>query len=128
MAAGLAAMALPAPPALARLAEPGIVASLIVIGTLVALGRRRPAGLEAGILLAAGLVHGLAHAGATGGIAGSETMASLPAGVLLGTAALHGMALLAGRFAMGRGGTEIVRAGGAATAMLGMFALIGPQL
>jgi urease accessory protein len=101
--------------------EAGILASLIVLGALVALAARLPLGGTAGLAALFGLLHGAAHgAELTGGSA-----ALYVAGFLVATAALHGaglaLALPAAPWAR-----RMAQVAGGATAVAGLaLALVG---
>jgi len=100
------------------LVEPGIVASLLVLGVLIAAAVRLP--LAAASLLVAlfAVFHGYAH-----GVETPETASGLTYGVgfITATAILHacgiGLALLARQW----GSTRLVRYAGGATAALGVY-------
>lgn len=92
--------------------EPVILASVIVLGALVAMAARMP--LRAMVVLAAvfGYAHGWAH-GAEGPAGG---LLAYAAGFAVATALLHGAGLLAGRTAR----RPLLRAAGGATAAAGL--------
>jgi urease accessory protein len=97
------------------LVEHGILASMVVLGGLVALLARVPLGVAVAIGAGFGLLHGHAHGTEmVGGALGYAT------GVLLATAALHGAGLLVGRAAGGAGMTLVPRLAGAAGAIAGI--------
>ncbi len=103
--------------------EPGILASVIVLGLLVLAGARFPVWAGAALVGACAVLHGHAH-GAE--LPADGAAASYFAGFALATAALHavgiGIALLAGstagRLAV-RGAGALVAAGGIALAAIG---------
>ncbi|NDG48007.1 MAG: urease accessory protein [Rhodospirillales bacterium] len=94
--------------------EAGILASLIVLGALVASGVRASALVALPMVLLFGSLHGHAH--------GSEGMVSMgyAAGFMLATAALHGLGLALNQGA----GTRAVRLAGGATACAGLALLL----
>lgn len=96
--------------------EPGIAASLLVLGLLVASSTTLP--LWSGALIAGGfaLFHGNAH-----GLEAPADEASLlyALGFATSTAALHGAGLALGLSARGRHWQKLVRMGGALTAGVG---------
>jgi urease accessory protein len=114
-ALGMAGIAIP-------LVEPGIVASLLVIGVLVAAAVRLP--LVASVLVVGlfALFHGHAH-----GAEMPETAAGLAygAGFIVSTALLHlvgvGLGVAAGRY----GTPRMVRYAGGAIALLGVYLCVG---
>ena len=94
--------------------EAGILASLIVLGALVASGVRASALVALPMALLFGSLHGHSH--------GSEGMVSMgyAAGFMLATAALHGLGLALTQGA----GTRAVRLAGGATACAGLALLL----
>ncbi len=106
------------------LIEPTILASILILGALVALAVR-PAPAVAMITVAAlGLFHGHAHGGELGG----ATALTFGAGFVLATAALHasGVAVaLVARTQASRAGGLIVRTLGALTALAGAALALG---
>jgi urease accessory protein len=98
------------------MAEPAILASVIVLGVLVATMARAPFAVGFGLIALFGLAHGYAH--------GSEAPAggglSFPLGFALSTAALHAMGLVAGALALRLNRPQLVRALGAAVALGGV--------
>jgi urease accessory protein len=124
-AAFVGALALGASLALAGVAvpavEPGIMASLLVMGLLIAFAVRLPAAVGTALVAVFAVCHGHAH--------GTEMpMASAPllygAGFVLATAALHALGV-----ALGWAGARLVspaltRAAGAAIAIAGLWALL----
>lgn len=113
-ALGIAGVALP-------LVEPGILASVVVLGLLVALAVDLPVAAGAAVIGLFALFHGHAH-----GAEIPETAAGLDylAGFALATALLHGAGIGAGLLvgARFRGG---VRLAGAATAAIGLGLIAG---
>jgi len=104
---GMAGLGLP-------MVEAGILASLIVLGALLASGVRASASVALPLALLFGSLHGHAH--------GSEGMVSMgyAAGFLLATAALHGLGL-----ALNMGGSvRAMRLAGGATACVGVALLL----
>lgn len=98
------------------LVEPGILASVIVLGLLVAASVRLPLAASAGLVGLFALFHGYAHGGELGG----ATATNFAIGFALATAALHGVGLVLGR-AAGLGGNLILpRVLGGATALAGL--------
>lgn len=78
------------------LVEPGIVASVLAFGLLIALPRLLPGAAGLAVVAAAGLLHGLAHgAELPGGLAGG--FAGYALGFLATTALLHAAGLALGR-------------------------------
>jgi urease accessory protein len=94
--------------------EAGILASLIVLGALVASGVRASALVALPMALLFGSLHGHAH--------GSEGMVSMgyAAGFMLATAALHGLGLALNQGA----GARAVRLAGGAAACAGLALLL----
>jgi len=119
-ALSLAGMALP-------YVEPFILASVVVLGTVVALALRLPLGLSAILVAAFGLCHGHAHGGEIGA-AGEFAYAG---GFVLATALLHATGLLIGYGAniATRNDPEwarrIIRALGVVTALGGFYLAAG---
>lgn len=108
---GFAGMGFPA-------VEPMILASVIVLGAMVALALRAPLLVLIAMVAIFGAAHGWAH-GAEGPSAGILAYA---AGFALATAALHGAGLLAGRAIPAlalRGAGALAALSGAALAMAG---------
>ncbi|SIO41584.1 urease accessory protein [Rhodovulum sp. ES.010] len=117
MAAGfaLALVGLPLPAV-----EPMIVASVLVLGVLVALAVCLPVGMGAAVVGMLALFHGHAHAAEMGG---ASAMAYL-GGFVLATALLHGAGVLAG-WALARfGGAATGRAAGGVVAAAGSALLL----
>ncbi|MEI4469905.1 HupE/UreJ family protein [Frigidibacter sp. MR17.24] len=84
-AIGFAGLALPG-------VEPAILASVIVLGAVVALAARVPAALALPVIALFGIAHGVAH-GAEGPATG---LAAYAAGFALATLALHGAGIALG--------------------------------
>lgn len=104
---GMAEVALP-------MVEAGILASVIVLGALLAAGVRASAMVALPMALLFGSLHGHSH--------GSEAMVTLTyaAGFMLATAALHGLGLALNMGA----GSRAVRLAGGATACAGVALLV----
>lgn len=108
---GLGSAGLPLPAV-----EPVILASVIVIGAVVALAVRPPLGVALAMVALFGLAHGHAH-GTEGPAAG---LAAYAAGFTLATAGLHAAGYTLGR-GLGRAGRPVLaRALGGATALAGV--------
>lgn len=101
------------------LAEAGILASLLLSGSLIALGRRLPATAVLGLGLGSALCHGAAHGSAVA--AATFPMATL-AGLLTMTAALHGAGYFAARRLLSPSATRL---GGVLTLGTGLLLLTG---
>ena len=97
--------------------EPVILASVIVLGALVAMAARLPLGAMAAMAGAFGFAHGWAH-GAEGPAQGLPAYAL---GFALATALLHGAGILAGRAAA----RPLLRAAGGLTALAGLVLVMG---
>jgi urease accessory protein len=112
-ALGMAGVALPA-------VEAGVLATAIVLGTLVAAAARLPLGLAFVLAAVAGLLHGHAH-----GMELAEGAGAMPyvAGFLATTAALHGAGLALAR--AGRLLPTLRLAGGGMAAALVVLAILG---
>jgi urease accessory protein len=98
------------------MAEPAILASVIVLGVLVAAMARAPFAIGLGLIAVFGLAHGYAHgseAPAGGGLA-------FPFGFALSTAGLHLTGLAVGALALRLRRPALLRALGAATALGGV--------
>jgi urease accessory protein len=99
--------------------EPGILATIIVLGALLAMGGVLNMAVAAPMVALFGLLHGHAHGTEMAGGAAGYAL-----GFLLATASLHGLGLLAGwRAGEGRGRIALRAAGGAA-ASLAALALV----
>ncbi len=107
--------------------EPVILASVIVLGGVVALALHLPLLLSAATVAAFGIGHGYAH----GGEIGSATELGFAAGFVLATALLHATGLLIGHSASISArndptrATRIIRGLGAMTALGGVFLVAG---
>lgn len=103
--------------------EWGILASVIVLGTLIAIGRAVPLGaVYAGVGLFA-LFHGYAHGAETPSVANAGVYA---VGFLSGTAAIHLLGVLIGAIAERyERGPIVLRVIGALIALLGLLLAIG---
>lgn len=105
--------------------EPVILASVVVLGLLVALAL--PVSAAAGAIIAGffAFFHGHAHGGEIGGAA----ILSYGAGFALATALLHaagiGIGLAAGRVMIGQKGRLAMRIAGGATAVGGLMLIAG---
>lgn len=99
--------------------EPAIVASLLVLGLLVAM--RQPLPATAALVLVAGfaLFHGLAHGHE---LAGADTAWAPLAGMMAATVGLHLAGILLGR-RLQRSGRGPTRAAGGAVLLLGLTLL-----
>lgn len=117
---GAALVGLPLP-----FVEPVILASVVVLGLLVALAL--PVSAVAGVIIAGffAFFHGHAHGGEIGGAA----FLSYGAGFALATALLHaagiGVGLAAGRMMAGQKGRLAMRIAGGATAIGGLMLMAG---
>ncbi|MBZ8134028.1 HupE/UreJ family protein [Afifella sp. IM 167] len=103
--------------------EPVILASVVVLGLVVAMAVRLPAAAGAVLVGLFALFHGHAH----GGEIGSATAMSYLAGFALATAALHGVGIGTGLLlgaSRSRTGFALARGLGGATALagIGLFA------
>jgi len=98
------------------MAEPAILASVIVLGVLVAAMVRAPFAAGLGLIAVFGLAHGYAH-GSEAPVGGGL---SFPLGFALSTAVLHAIGLGAGALSLRRHRPQLVRALGAAVAMGGV--------
>lgn len=107
--------------------EPFILASVVVLGTVVALALRLPLGLSAALVAAFGICHGHAH----GGEIGSAGELGYAAGFVLATALLHAAGLLIGYGANiatrndPEWASRIIRALGLVTALGGVYLAAG---
>jgi urease accessory protein len=99
------------------LAEPGILASVVVLGLLVLTAARLPLALGAGLIILCAILHGHAHgAELPDGAAAGAYMA----GLALATALLHAIGIGIASVGRDRLGTLLVRAAGATVAAIGM--------
>lgn len=97
--------------------EPVILASVIVLGALVAMAARLPLGAMAAMAAGFGYAHGWAH-GAEGPAQG---LVSYALGFAVATALLHGAGILAGCVAA----RPLLRAAGGMTAFAGLALVVG---
>lgn len=97
--------------------EPVILASVIVLGALVAMAVRLPLGAMAAMAAVFGYAHGWAH-GAEGPAQGLLTYAF---GFAVATSLLHGAGILAGRAAA----RPVLRTAGGMTALGGLALVVG---
>ena len=97
--------------------EPGILASVIVLGLLVLTAARLPVALGAALVAVFALLHGDAHGAELPGGAAAATYA---AGFALATAALHALGLGVAYLCRSDSGKLIVRGTGAAVAVAGV--------
>jgi urease accessory protein len=109
-AAGVAGVALP-------MVEPGILASVIVLGLLVLMAARVPLWAGAALIALFAVLHGHAH-GAELPVEGAA--ASYFTGFALATAALHGLGLGVAYAIGGERGRLVVRGAGALVAVAGI--------
>jgi urease accessory protein len=114
-ALGMAGIALPA-------IEPGIAASVIVLGLAILTAWRVPAAVALGLVAVFGVLHGFAHGAELP--AGADPLA-YGAGFLIATLALHAMGLAIGLLQGVPRGALALRAGGAAIAAAGAWLLVG---
>ena len=105
--------------------EPVILASVIVLGLLVAMAVRASTMTAALIVGFFAFFHGYAH----GGEIGSAAFLSYGAGFALATALLHaagiGVGLAAGRMLQGRTGQIVMRIAGGFAALSGLYLMAG---
>ena len=105
--------------------EPVILASVIVLGLLVAMAFRASTLTAALIVGFFAFFHGYAHAGEIG----SAAFLSYGAGFALATALLHaagiGVGLAAGRLLQGRTGQIVMRIAGGFAALSGLYLMAG---
>ncbi|KAB2658836.1 HupE/UreJ family protein [Brucella tritici] len=105
--------------------EPVILASVIVLGLLVAMAFRASTLTAALIVGFFAFFHGYAH----GGEIGSAAFLSYGAGFALATALLHaagiGVGLAAGRMLQGRTGQIVMRIAGGFAALSGLYLMAG---
>jgi urease accessory protein len=97
--------------------EPGILASVIVLGLLVLAAARLPVELGATVVAVFALLHGHAHGAELPADAAAVTYA---AGFALATAALHALGLAIAYLAGAEGGRLLVRGAGALVAAGGV--------
>ena len=99
--------------------EPGIVASVVGLGLLVALAVRLPVSASAAIVSVFALFHGNAH----GLEMGTAQAAQFAAGFAVSTLVLHAAGLAFGMM-IGRGNTRMARVLGAGTAVAGLALMV----
>jgi urease accessory protein len=105
------------------LIEFGIAASVLVLGAVIAVGRRMPVLVAMSAVAIFGSMHGYAHGVETPTIAEPALYAM---GFLIGTAAIHLIGVLIGEVALQyRNGTSVLRLGGAMIALMGSLFLVG---
>jgi urease accessory protein len=109
-ALGMAGVALP-------LVEPGILASVVVLGLLVLAAARLPVPIGAALVAVFALLHGHAHGAELPGGAAAATYA---AGFAIATALVHGIGLGVAYLAGSERGRLIVRGAGALVAAGGV--------
>jgi urease accessory protein len=97
--------------------EPLILASVLILGLLVALAVRLPAIWAVGIVSVFGLFHGGAH----GAEIGAATAMDYFAGFAVATMGLHLAGLALGLLVMWLGSQSVVRGGGGVVAALGAW-------
>ena len=99
------------------LSEPGIAASVLLLGLMLAFVKRVPPALGLALIAAAASLHGLAHGGE---LPAGSSFASYAAGFLLTTAALHlgGLGLQLARVRVWAWRAAGALVGGAGLAML----------
>jgi urease accessory protein len=97
--------------------EPGILASVIVLGLLVLMAARLPVWVGALLVALFAVLHGHAH---VAGLPAAGAAASYCVGFALATAALHALGLGIAYVASGNRGRLIVRGAGAAVATAGI--------
>ena len=101
--------------------EPGILASVVALGLLVAAAADLPVGVGAAIIGTFALLHGHAHGSEIPETAGGVEYV---AGFVLATASLHILGIGAG-LAFGTRFRVLVRAAGAACALIGVGLAVG---
>jgi urease accessory protein len=97
--------------------EPGILASVIVLGLLVLTAARLPVALGAALVAVFALLHGHAHGSE---LPAQAAAASYAAGFALATALLHGLGLGVAYVGRSGGGRLFVRGAGAVVAVAGV--------
>jgi urease accessory protein len=103
------------------LVEPGILASIVVLGAAVAFALEAPLPAALALIAAFGLLHGHAHGAEMPDLAAPVPYA---AGFVLATAALHGVGLAAGRFALALRRPLLLRGAGALTCLGGILLVL----
>ena len=102
--------------------EPGVLASVMVLGALVAAQAQVPLAAGAGLIGAFGLCHGYVHGAESPAGAGL----AFPIGFALATAGLHGAGIAAGLSARRIGRDQLVRLAGGGVTVAGLvLALAG---
>jgi len=117
LGAGLALVSVPLPAV-----ELGIAGSVIVIGILVGLGARLPAGAAMALAALMALFHGHAHGTELPAMASASSYA---VGFLLATAALHVIGLGLGLAVFRNARPDLLRLAGMGTALAGLFMVSG---
>lgn len=97
--------------------EPGVAATVLVLGLVVALAVPMRAAIALPLAAAFGLLHGAAHGSEIGG-----SVLLTAAGMLAASAVLHAAGFTLGRVATGR--VAMLRAGGAGIAAVGAVLLV----
>ncbi|MEO3471579.1 HupE/UreJ family protein [Roseomonas sp. CAU 1739] len=97
--------------------EPGVAATVLVLGLVVALAVPMRAAVALSLAAGFGLLHGAAHGGEIGGL-----VLLTAAGMLAASAVLHAAGFAMGRVATGR--AAVLRAGGAGIAAVGAVLLV----
>ncbi|MBR0679078.1 HupE/UreJ family protein [Roseomonas eburnea] len=97
--------------------EPGVAATVLVLGLVVALAVPMGATIALPLAAAFGLLHGAAHGGEIGG-----SVLPTALGMLAASAVLHAAGFAMGRVAAGR--VAVLRVGGAAIAASGVALII----
>lgn len=97
--------------------EPGVAATVLVLGLVVALSVPLRATVAVPLAAGFGLMHGAAHGGEIGG-----SVLLTAAGMLAASAVLHAVGFATGRAANGR--VAVLRAGGAGIAAVGTLLLV----
>ncbi len=99
------------------LVEPGILASIVVLGAAIAFALRAPLPAALALIAAFGVLHGHAHGAEMPSIGAPAPYA---AGFVLATAVLHGLGLGAGRLALALDRPLLLRGAGALTGLAGL--------
>jgi urease accessory protein len=97
--------------------EPGVAATVLVLGLVVALAVPMRAAIALPLAGLFGLLHGAAHGGEIGG-----SVLPTAAGMLAASAVLHAAGFAMGRMSAGR--MAVLRAGGATVAAVGAVLLV----